>query len=147
MRPRRPLAVLAAALLPALAACTSEPEPEVPTEPTAAPTTPVEIPGPQDREVTRVMIENGEVAQGQAELLPAQSRFRVEAACLSGDGTGLASVSILIDGASSTAKEMACNGSPVSIQMLGRTTQGSVQLSLAVPEGDDITAYAVGTAE
>ncbi|PWD50235.1 hypothetical protein C8046_05715 [Serinibacter arcticus] len=147
--PRRPALALGLLLVLPLAACTSdggEPDPSSSTEPTAVETTPVEIPGPQDLEVTRVMIQGGEVAQGQAELLPAQSRFHVDAACLSGDGTGLGAVSVIIDGQSSTAKEMQCNGTPVSIQMLGKPRDATIQLSVSVPEGDHITAYAVGTA-
>lgn len=147
MRSRR---LLVLALLLPLAACTSQPSPDATDDapsPTAVETTPVEIPGPRDLEVTRVMIQDGEVAQGQAEMLPAQTRFHVDAACLADDPSSLAAVSVLIDGASSTAKEMACNGTPVSIQMLGKPQDATVQLSLSVPEGDGVTAYAVGTAE
>lgn len=153
MPSRRPLLLAVAVLaLPLAAGCTSQ-DADAPettsaeTTPTAVETTPVEIPGPQDREVTRVMVENGEVAQGAAALLPANSRFRVEAACLAGDPGEIGAVTLLIDGQKSTAKEMPCNGTPVSIQMLGKATDANVQISLSVPEGDDVVAYGVGTAE
>lgn len=148
-RVRPTLLALSLLLVLPLGACTSDggsdPDPTT-TEPTAVATTPVEIPGPQDRELTRAMFFDGEVGQGQAELLPAGTPMRVAAACLSEDGTGMGAVTVLVDGVKSTAKEMPCNGSPISIQMLGKPMDASVQLSISVPEGN-VTAYAVGTAE
>lgn len=155
MPTRRPLLFAVAVLtLPLVVGCTSQEADESETSPSSSETTPTEvsttpvaIPGPQDRELTRVMVENGEVAQGAAAPLAANTRFRVEAACLAGDPGEIGAVTLLVDGQSSTAKEMACNGTPVSIQMLGKPADANVQISLSVPEGDDVVAYGVGTVE